>query len=216
MNSRVGVVATKLGMGAMYAENGVRLPITLLRVEDCQVVGHKTLDRDGYNAVVIGALKTKADKIAKPQKKLFADAKTEPRKILKEFRVAESGNLEVGTEVKPSHFKVGQFVDVSGKSIGKGFAGAMKRHNFGGLRASHGVSIAHRSHGSTGQCQDPGKTFKGKKMAGHMGNANVTVQNLNVVVVDDEKGIIAVTGSVPGHKGAKVVIRDAVKKAMGA
>jgi large subunit ribosomal protein L3 len=213
---RTGLIAKKVGMSSMFTEQGERLTLTLLQLEDCQVIGHKTLDRDGYNAVILGSTIAKTSKVAKPQKKLYADAKLEPRKILKEFRVSEDGQMPIGTDIKPSHFKVGQYIDVSGRSIGKGFAGAMKRHNFRGLEATHGVSISHRSHGSTGQCQDPGKVFKGKKMAGHMGDRNCTIQNLRVVEIDDENNVLIVSGNVPGSKGKYVLVKDAVKKANNA
>lgn len=209
---RTGLIAKKIGMSSMFTEAGERLTLTLLQLEDCQIVGHKTLDKDGYNAVVLGSTITKASKISKPQKKIYADSKIEPRRILKEFRVSEENKLDIGTLIKPSHFAAGQFVDVSGRSIGKGFAGVMKRHNFRGLEMTHGVSIAHRSHGSTGQCQDPGKVFKGKKMAGHLGDENCTVQNLRVVKADDEKNILIVSGNVPGSKGKYVFVKDAIKK----
>ena len=213
---RTGLVAKKLGMSSMFTEQGERITLTFLQLEDCQVVGQKTDSRDGYNAVVLGSTLRKPSKVSKPMRKVFADAKVEPRALLKEFRVSESNLLDVGSEMKASHFRIGQFVDVTGRSIGKGFAGVMKRHNFRGLEASHGVSVSHRSHGSTGQCQDPGKVFKGKKMAGHMGDENVTIQNLRIVEVDDEKGIIIVSGNVPGSKGKYVSIKDAVKKAVTA
>ncbi|MGC0371830.1 MAG: hypothetical protein DGJ47_000531 [Rickettsiaceae bacterium] len=200
----------------MFTEQGERLTLTLLQLEDCQVVGHKNLDRDGYDAIVLGAVTKKPSDVAKPQKKFYIDSKLEPRKILKEFRVDENNKLAIGTEVKPSHFKIGQYIDISGRSIGKGFAGVMKRHNFAGLEASHGVSISHRSHGSTGQCQDPGRVFKGKKMAGHLGDKNVTMQNLKVVSVDDEKSILIVSGNIPGSKGKYVFVKDAVKKSVDA
>jgi len=210
---RTGLVAKKLGMSSMFTEQGERITLTFLQLEDCQVVGQKIDSRDGYNAVVLGSTLKKPSKVSKPQRKAFADAKVEPRALLKEFRVSQDNLLDVGCEMKPSHFKIGQFVDVTGRSIGKGFAGVMKRHNFRGLEASHGVSVSHRSHGSIGQCQDPGKVFKGKKMAGHMGDENVTIQNLKIVEVDDERGVIIVSGNVPGSKGKYVSIKDAVKKA---
>ncbi len=213
---RTGLVAKKLGMSSMFTEQGERITLTFLQLEDCQVVGQKTDSRDGYNAVILGSTLRKPSKVSKSMRKVFADAKVEPRALLKEFRVSESNLLDVGCEIKASHFRIGQFVDVTGRSIGKGFAGVMKRHNFRGLEASHGVSVSHRSHGSTGQCQDPGKVFKGKKMAGHMGDENVTIQNLRIVEVDDEKGIIIVSGNVPGSKGKYVSIKDAVKKAVTA
>jgi len=213
---RTGLVAKKLGMSSMFTEQGERITLTFLQLEDCQVVGQKTDSRDGYNAVVLGSTLKKPSKVSKSMRKVFADAKVEPRALLKEFRVSQDNLLDIGCEMKPSHFKIGQFVDVTGRSIGKGFAGVMKRHNFRGLEASHGVSVSHRSHGSIGQCQDPGKVFKGKKMAGHMGDENVTIQNLRIVEIDDEKGIIIVSGNVPGSKGKYVSIKDAVKKAVSA
>lgn len=213
---RTGLIAKKLGMSSMFTEQGDRITLTFLQLEDLQVVGQKTMEKDGYNAVVLGSTLKKASRVSKSMKKVFANAKVEPRQILKEFRVSDSNMLEVGAELKATHFEPGQYVDVSGRSIGKGFAGVMKRHNFGGLEATHGVSISHRSHGSTGQCQDPGKVFKGKKMAGHLGDANVTIQNLQIVEVDAEKGIVIVSGNVPGSKGKYVFIKDAVKKAVSA
>ena len=203
---RTGLIAKKLGMSSKFTAEGKRLTLTFLHIDNCQVVGQKTIDRDGYNAVVIGAVLKKPYKVSKSMKKVFANAK------VKEFRVSENHMLDVGLELKPTHFEIGQFVDVSGTSIGKGFAGVMKRHNFRGLEASHGVSISHRSHGSTGQCQDPGKVFKGKKMAGHLGDVRVTVQNLKVVDLDIEKGLLIVSGNVPGSKGSYIYVKDAVKK----
>ena len=213
---RTGLIAKKLGMSSMFTEQGDRITITFLQLEDLQVVGKKTIEKDGYNAVVLGSTIKKASKVSKSMKKVFANAKVEPRKILKEFRVSEANMLEIGSELKADHFKPGQYIDVSGKSIGKGFAGFIKRHNFRGLEATHGVSISHRSHGSTGQCQDPGKVFKGKKMAGHLGDTKVTIQNLRVIEVDAEKGIVVVNGNVPGSKGKYVLVKDAVKKAVNA
>jgi large subunit ribosomal protein L3 len=213
---RTGLIAKKLGMSSVFTQQGERIGVTLLQLENLQIVGNKTLGRDGYNAVVVGSTLKKLSKVSNSMKKVFANAKIEPRKILKEFRVSEDNLLEVGKELKADHFKIGQHIDISGKSIGKGFAGAMKRHNFRGLEMSHGVSISHRSHGSTGQRQDPGKVFKGKKMAGHLGDANVSVQNLSVVDFDVEKGVIIVAGSVPGSKGCYVFVKDAVKKALNA
>lgn len=209
---RTGVIGKKIGMSSMYTDQGERLTLTLLQLENCQILSHKNLDKDGYDAVVLGAVSKKPSKVLKPQKKFYTDSKLEPKAVVKEFRVTQENKLDIGTELKPSHFKVGQYIDVSGRSIGKGFAGVMKRHNFGGLEASHGVSISHRSHGSTGQCQDPGKVFKGKKMAGHLGDKNTTIQNLKVVSADDEKNILIVSGSVPGSKGKYVFVKDAVKK----
>ncbi len=213
---RTGLIAKKLGMSSMFTEQGDRITLTFLQLEDLQVVGQKTIEKDGYNAVVLGSTLKKVSRVSKSMKKVFANAKVEPRQILKEFRVSDGNMLEVGAELKATHFESGQYVDVSGRSIGKGFAGVMKRHNFAGLEATHGVSISHRSHGSTGQCQDPGKVFKGKKMAGHLGDENVTIQNLQIVEVDAEKGIVIVSGNVPGSKGKYVLIKDAVKKAVNA
>jgi len=213
---RTGLIAKKIGMSSMFTEQGKRLTLTLLQLEDCQVLGHKDLDRDGYDAIIMGSSIKKSSKVAKPQRKFYTESKLEPRKILKEFRVDVDNKLAIGTEIKPSHFKIGQYIDVSGRSIGKGFAGGMKRHNFRGLEASHGVSVSHRSHGSTGQCQDPGKVFKGKKMAGHLGDENVTIQNLRIVSVDDERNILIVSGNIPGSKGKYVFVKDAVKKAVDA
>tara|TARA_B110000503_G_scaffold88455_1_gene134079 strand:+ start:1096 stop:1740 length:645 start_codon:yes stop_codon:yes gene_type:complete len=213
---RTGIIAKKLGMSSMFTEKGERITLTFLQMDNCQVVGQKTIAKDGYSAVVLGAVLKKPSKVSKSMKTVFANAKVEPRAVLKEFRVAEANLLEIGSEVKPSHYEIGQYIDVSGRSIGKGFAGVMKRHNFRGLEATHGVSVSHRSHGSTGQCQDPGKVFKGKKMAGHMGDRSVTIQNLQVVEIDEEKGLLIVSGNVPGSKGNYVFVKDAVKKAISA
>lgn len=211
---RIGLIAKKIGMSSMFTEQGKRVTLTFLQLEDCQVVGQKTTAKDGYNAVVLGSTLKKASKVSKPLKQVFANANVEPRALLKEFRVTEDNLLPIGTDIKASHFNIGQFIDITGRSIGKGFAGGMKRHNFRGLEESHGVSVSHRSHGSTGQCQDPGKVFKGKKMAGHLGDENVTIQNLRIIDTDDEKGVIIVSGNVPGSKGKYVFIKDAVKKAI--
>ena len=209
---RTGLIAQKLGMTRVFDETGNHLPVTLLKVDGCQVVSQKTEERDGYNAVQIGIGNAKTKRVSKAMRGHFAKAKVEPKLKLAEFRVSEDGLLEPGAKILATHFVTGQFVDVSGTSIGKGFAGAMKRHNFAGLRASHGVSISHRSHGSTGQCQYPGKVFKGKKMAGHMGDEKVTVQNIRVVLTDSDDGLIAVEGSVPGSKGGYVLLSDSIKK----
>ena len=211
---RTGLIAKKLGTSSKFTADGKRITLTFLHIDNCQVVAQKTTDKDGYNAVVIGAVLKKPYKVSKPMKTVFANAKVEPRARLKEFRVSEGNMLDIGLELKSDYFDVGQFVDVSGVSIGKGFAGAMKRHNFRGLEATHGVSVSHRSHGSTGQCQDPGKVFKNKKMAGHLGDANVTVQNLKIVDFDVEKGLLIVSGNVPGSKGGYIYIKDAVKKSV--
>jgi large subunit ribosomal protein L3 len=198
-------------MTRVFAEDGRHVPVTVLTVPDCQVVAVRTEEKDGYTAVQLGAGKAKAKNTTKPMRGHFAAAKVEPKAYLAEFRVSPDALIDVGAELSAEHFVAGQFVDVCGTSIGKGFAGAMKRHNFAGLRASHGVSISHRAHGSTGHSQDPGKVFKGKKMAGHMGAKRVTSLGLEVVAVDAENGRILVKGSVPGAKKGWVLIRDAVK-----
>ncbi|MHC8492846.1 50S ribosomal protein L3 [Thalassospira sp. SM2505] len=210
---RSGLITQKVGMTRVFKDDGSHLPVTVLKVEDLQVVANRTNDTDGYVAVQLGYGKAKVKNVSKPMRGHFAKAKVEPKAKLAEFRVSEDGLIEVGAELSAAHFVEGQYVDVIGTSIGKGFAGAMKRHNFGGLRASHGVSVSHRSHGSTGQCQDPGRVFKGKKMAGHLGAARVTVQSLKVVASDADKGLILIHGAVPGHKGAYVLVKDAVKRA---
>lgn len=209
---RSGVIAKKLGMTRLFMDDGRQVPVTVLQLDNLQVVAQRTVERDGYSAVQLGAGLAKAKRTSKAMRGHFAVAKVEPKRKIAEFRVSPENMIEVGEEIIADHFFAGQFVDVSGTSIGKGFAGAMKRHNFGGLRASHGVSISHRSHGSTGQCQDPGKVFKGKKMAGHMGAARVTTQNLQVVRTDTDRGLIMIKGSVPGAKGGWVTVKDAVKK----
>ncbi len=209
---RTGLIAEKLGMSRLLSEKGEHIPITLLKVDNCQVVSVKTADKDGYAAVQLGVGAAKVKRISKAQRGHFAKAKVEPKRKVAEFRVSEDAVLNVGDQLSVDHFQHGQYVDVTGISVGKGFAGAMKRHNFGGLRASHGVSISHRSHGSTGQRQDPGRTFKGKKMAGHLGDERVTIQNLEVILTDPVRGLIAVRGAVPGNPGGYVLIRDAVKK----
>ena len=209
---RSGVIAKKVGMTRVYTEEGVNVPVTVLRMENVQVVAQRTEESNGYSAVQLGAGKAKVKNVSKPLRGHFAVAKVEPKRKLVEFRVSNDNMLSVGDEIIAAHYLPGQFVDVTGTTIGKGFAGAMKRHNFGGMRATHGVSISHRAHGSTGQCQDPGKVFKGKKMAGHMGNTRVTTQNIQVVSVDVERGLVLVKGAVPGPKGGWVTIKDAVKK----
>ena len=209
---RSGVIAKKVGMTRLVLEDGRQVPVTVLQLDGLQVVAQRTTDKDGYTAVQLGAGTAKVKRVSKPMRGHFAVANVAPKRKLVEFRVAPENLISVGEEITADHYFAGQFVDVSGTSIGKGFAGAMKRHNFGGLRASHGVSISHRSHGSTGQCQDPGKVWKGKKMAGHMGAVRVTTQNLQVVKTDAERGLIMVKGAVPGSKGGWVTIKDAVKK----
>ena len=209
---RSGIIAKKVGMTRLFMEDGKQVPVTVLHVDNLQVVAQRTSEQHGYSAVQLGTGSVKAKNVSKAMRGHFAVAKVEPKRKVAEFRVAEENLIAVGEEITADHYFEGQYVDVSGTSIGKGFAGAMKRHNFGGLRATHGVSISHRSHGSTGQCQDPGKVFKGKKMAGHMGAAKVTTQNLQVVKTDAERGIIMIKGAVPGSKGGWVTIKDAVKK----
>ena len=208
---RTGLIAKKLGMSRIFESDGTHVPVTVLSVEDLKVVDVKTLDRDGYTAVQLGTGAIKAKNVSKPLKGHFAKANVEPKKKLAEFRVSEDCLLSVGDELSVEHFVAGQYVDVCSTSKGKGFAGVMKRHNFAGLEATHGVSISHRSHGSTGQRQDPGKVFKGKKMAGHLGDERVTVQNLKVVATDAARGLLMVKGGVPGGENAWVYVTDAVK-----
>ncbi|WP_376875255.1 50S ribosomal protein L3 [Albirhodobacter sp. R86504] len=209
---RSGVIAKKLGMTRLFLEDGKQVPVTVLQLDNLQVVAQRTDEKDGYTAVQLGAGEAKAKRTTAAMRGHFAKANVAPKRKVAEFRVSADNLIEVGAEISAEHYNAGQFVDIAGTSIGKGFAGAMKRHNFGGLRASHGVSISHRSHGSTGQCQDPGKVFKGKKMAGHLGAVRVTTQNIQVVKTDAERGLILVKGSVPGSKGGWVTIKDAVKK----
>jgi large subunit ribosomal protein L3 len=213
---RSGVIAKKLGMTRLFLEDGKQVPVTVLQLDNLQVVAQRTADRDGYTAVQLGAGTAKAKRTSAGMRGHFARANVEPKRKLAEFRVSPDNLIEVGAEITANHYLAGQYVDIAGTSIGKGFAGAMKRHNFGGLRASHGVSISHRSHGSTGQCQDPGKVFRGKKMAGHLGSVRVTTQNLEVVRTDADRGLIMVKGAVPGSKGGWVTIKDAVKKSVPA
>lgn len=210
---RTGLVGKKLGMTRVFAESGQHISVTVLNVGGVQVVAQRTAEKDGYTAVQLGFEAAKPRNVNKAARGHFAKAKVEPRKKLVEFRVDPENLVEVGAEISAEHFLPGQYVDVIGTSIGKGFAGAMKRHNFGGLEATHGVSISHRSHGSTGQCQDPGKVFKGKKMAGHMGDHRTTIQNLQIVSTDAERGLILVSGGVPGSDNSYVLIKDSVKKA---
>jgi large subunit ribosomal protein L3 len=209
---RTGLLAEKLGMTRIFTEEGTHIPVTVLKVDHCQVVAVRTEDVDGYTAVQLGIGAAKIKNVSKPQRGHFAKAKVEPKARLAEFRVSPDALIEVGAEITAAHFLPGQYVDVVGTSIGKGFAGAMKRHNFGGLRASHGVSISHRSHGSTGQRQSPGKTFKNKKMAGHLGAARVTTQSLEVIAADAERGLLMIKGSVPGSPGGLVLVKDAAKR----
>ncbi len=211
---RTGLIAQKMGMSAVFAEDGTHIPVTVLKVDSCQVVANRTADKDGYNAVQIGVGGAKVKNVTKAQRGHFAKAKVEPKRKLAEFRVTEDAMINVGAELTADHFIAGQFVDVVGSTKGKGFAGGMKRHGFAGLRASHGVSISHRALGSTGQCQDPGKVFKGKKMAGQLGDVQVTQQNLEVVSTDAERGLVLIKGAVPGAKGSYILVRDALKKAL--
>lgn len=211
---RSGVIAKKLGMTRLFLEDGKQVPVTVLQLDNLQVVAQRTADRDGYTAVQLGAGLAKAKRTTAAMRGHFAKASVEPKRKIAEFRVTADCMIDVGEEITADHYFEGQYVDIAGTSIGKGFQGAMKRHNFGGLRASHGVSVSHRSHGSTGQCQDPGKVFKGKKMAGHMGSTRITTQNLQVVKTDSERGLIMVRGAVPGSKGGWVTMKDAVKKAV--
>ncbi|WP_119301789.1 50S ribosomal protein L3 [Dongia deserti] len=209
---RTGLIAQKMGMTRIFAEDGSHVPVTVLKVDTCQVVDVRTEDKHGYNAVQLGVGKAKVKNVSKAERGRFAKSKVEPKAKVAEFRVSKDALLEVGAELSVTHFVPGQFVDVVGTTIGKGFAGSMKRWNFRGLRATHGVSISHRSHGSTGNRQDPGRTFPGKKMAGHLGVERVTTQNLAVVSTDEAEGLILIKGAVPGHDGGYVLISDAVKR----
>ena len=208
---RSGVIAKKIGMTRIFNESGQHIPVTVLLMDTVQVISVRNQERDGYTAVQLGAGSVKVKNVSSAMRGHFAKASVLPKRKIAEFRVSEDAILEPGTTLGPSHFVSGQIVDVVGNSHGKGFAGAMKRHNFGGLRASHGVSLSHRSHGSTGQCQDPGKVFKGKKMAGHLGAKRVTIQNLKIVSVDDENGVILIQGAVPGPKNGWILLSDSVK-----
>ena len=210
---RSGVIAQKVGMTRVFTEAGAHVPVTVLRLANCQVVAHRTMDKNGYVALQLGSGTRKVKNVTKAERGNFAIAKVEPKRTVTEFRVSEDAMIPVGAEITADHFMPGQFVDVTGTSIGKGFACGMKRWNFGGLRASHGVSVSHRSIGSTGGRQDPGKTFKNKKMPGHMGVDRVTTLNLKVAQIDVERGLILIEGAVPGAKGGWITIRDAVKKA---
>jgi large subunit ribosomal protein L3 len=210
---RTGLIAQKVGMTRIFAEDGSHVPVTVLKVDNCQVVDVRTQEKHGYNAVQLGVGKAKVKNVSKAERGSFARAKVEPKAKLAEFRVSKDGLLEIGAELSVAHFVPGQFVDVIGTTIGKGFAGSMKRWNFGGLRATHGVSVSHRSHGSTGNRQDPGRTFPGKKMAGHLGVEQVTTQNLTVVQTDEAEGLLLIKGAIPGHDGSYVLVSDAVKRA---
>ena len=211
---RSGLIATKIGNSSFFKDDGLSTQVTVLKVDECIVSNIKTIEKDGYNAVQLASINTNKDisNVKKPQRKLFSSIKLNPKKVLKEFKVDNENILEVGTKLNVDHFKIDQFVDASSISIGKGFAGVMKRHNFGGLRASHGVSISHRSHGSTGQNQDPGRVFKGKKMAGRMGNRKVTKQNLRVIDIDNKNNLLIIKGSVPGKINSIIFLKDSVKR----
>jgi large subunit ribosomal protein L3 len=211
---RSGVIAQKVGMTRVYNDAGENIPVTVLKVDNCQVVAHRTVETNGYVALQVGVGKAKVKNVSKAERSRFAVAQVEPKKKLAEFRVDDKGLIPVGAEITADHFVAGQFVDVTGTTTGKGFAGGMKRWNFGGLRATHGVSVSHRSIGSTGGRQDPGKTFKNKKMPGHMGAETVTTQNLKVVSTDADRGLILVQGAVPGVNGGWIRVRDAVKRAL--
>jgi large subunit ribosomal protein L3 len=210
---RTGVIAKKMGMTRLFQDDGRHVPVTVLQLDNVQVVARREADRDGYVAVQLGAGSRKAKNVSKPERGHFGKAEVEPKAYVAEFRVDEDGLLDVGAELSADHFVAGQLVDISGQTQGKGFAGAMKRWGFGGLRATHGVSVSHRSHGSTGNRQDPGRVFKNKKMAGHMGDRQRTQQNLEIVQTDAERGLLFVKGSVPGSKGAWLIVKDAVKVA---
>ena len=211
---RTGIIGTKIGNSSFFNEDGSVTPITIIKVDDCVVSQIKTKDKDGYNAIQLASIENnlKISNVKKPQRKIFASINSKPKKVLKEFRVLEENLLKIGAILDVSHFQKDQIVDVTGVSIGKGFQGSMKRHNFKGGRASHGVSLYHRAHGSTGNSQDPGRVFKGKKMAGHMGAKKVTKQNLKIISVDQDNKLISVKGSVPGKKNTVVLIKDAIKK----
>ena len=214
MKNRFGLIAKKVGNSSFFSDNGNQIPVTIVKVEDCFVSGIKTIEKDGYSAVQLASIdkSDKIKKIKKPQRKIFTSLDIKPKKILKEFRVDNDSLPKLGTCFNVNHFEKNQYVDVTGATIGKGFAGVMKRHNFSGLRASHGVSVSHRSGGSTGQNQEPGKVFKGKKMAGHMGAKQATKQNLKLIDIDEENNLLVIKGSIPGKKNSIVYIKDSVKK----
>ena len=214
MKKRSGIIGTKIGNSSYFSEQGRVIPVSIVKIDECVVSRVRSNEKDGYTALQLASIdkNVEINKIKKPQRKIFASLKIKPKKILKEFKVTEDSVLELGSVLKANHFEKDQFVDVTGTTIGKGFAGAMKRHNFHGLRASHGVSVSHRSHGSTGQNQDPGRVFKGKKMAGHMGVKQVTKQNLKLIDVDQDNNLLIIKGSIPGKKNSIVFIKDAIKK----
>ena len=208
---RTGLIAKKVGMSRFFKSDGTNIPVTLLKVDRCKVIDHKVVEKDGYNAIKVSYGNTKKNKVNKPTIGYFKKIKSEATNLIREFRVSKDAMIKVGSDISVKHFVEGQFVDISGFTIGKGFAGAMKRHNFSGNRATHGVSISHRSHGSTGQCQDPGKVFKGKKMAGRLGNVKRTMQNLKIIQTDSDNGLLVIKGSIPGPKGLFVSVCDSVK-----
>ena len=211
---RSGLIVKKVGMTRLYLEDGTHVPVTVLSLKDCQVIANQSIEKNGYNSITLATGEAKPKNTNKSQREAYAKIKVTPKQRQMEFRVSEDNMVPIGSELGANHFVVGQYVDATGITIGKGFAGAMKRHNFGGLRASHGVSISHRSHGSTGNSQDPGRVFKGKKMAGQMGNRQRTIQNLQVVAADEERGLIFIKGGLPGSKGSWISLKDAVKKAL--
>ena len=211
---RTGLIAKKLGMSRVFRDDGSSVPVSVLHIDNCQVVAQRTEERDGYNALQLGVGAAKVKNVSKPMRGHYAKSNVTPKRRLAEFRVSADALVDTGAELAADHFVPGQHVDVCGTSIGKGFAGAMKRWGFAGLRASHGVSVSHRSHGSTGQCQDPGKVFKGKKMAGHLGASRVTTLNLEIVEARADEGLLLVKGAVPGPKGGWLLVRDAIKKVM--
>ena len=210
---RSGIIAQKVGMTRIFTDNGEHIPVTVLRLENLQVLSHRTVEKNGYTAIQVGGGTRKASRLTKADRGTFAKAEVEPKRKLAEFRVSPDNLIEVGAEITADHYVKGQMVDVTGDTQGKGFQGAMKRWNFGGMRATHGVSVTHRALGSTGQRQDPGKVFKGKKMAGHMGDERITTQNLVIAKIDKDRGLVMIRGAVPGSKGGWVVVRDAIKKA---
>ena len=211
---RTGLIGKKIGSSSYYNDDGSVFPITIVKVEECVVSNVKTIEKDGYNAIQLASIeeRLKITKVNKAQRKIFTAINIKPKRVLKEFRVVQENLLELGTKLTVSHFQKDQIVDVTGVSIGKGFAGSMKRHNFAGLRASHGVSVSHRAHGSTGHSQDPGRVFKGKKMAGHLGTKKVTKHNLKIIDIDENNKLISIKGSIPGKNNSVVFIKDAIKK----
>jgi len=209
---RTGLIAKKIGMTSYFNDDGSVVPVTLLSIQDSEVTNIRTMEKNNYLAVQVGIENKENNKIKKPQKISSTKIKSTPKRHIKEFKVSKDNLLDIGTKINVEHFEKGQFVDVTSISKGKGFAGSMKRHNFGGGRASHGVSVSHRAHGSTGHCQDPGRVFKGKKMAGHMGSTKVTIQNLKVIEIDISKNLLAVSGAVPGSRNSVVYLKDSVKK----